>query len=112
MKRLLPTVGALLLAGPCLAQGEPGDTPLQLTVRPSGYDAQASEAMARQEKLLRRLEQSNHMIRSICINCGDAWKHQIYAPFNPLAAIGRSPERQPEPGTATGDERQAEETGN
>jgi hypothetical protein len=30
------------------------------------------------------------MIRSICVNCGDGWKHQIYTPFNPLASLGRS----------------------
>src|SRR6478735_10324252 len=89
MTRLVLTVGALLLAGPVLAQGEPSGEALQLKVRPSGYDAVASEAQARQEKLLKRLEQSNHMVRSICINCGDSWKHQIYAPFNPLAALGR-----------------------
>ncbi|MEE1610410.1 hypothetical protein [Microvirga sp. CF3016] len=90
MTRLALTVSLLLLAGPGVAQGEPESKPLQLTVRPSGYEAEANEATERQQKLLRRLEQSNHMIRSICINCGDAWKHQIYAPFNPLASLGRS----------------------
>jgi hypothetical protein len=90
MTRLALTVGLLLLAGPGFAQGEPEGKPLQLTVRPSGYEAEANEATERQQRLLKRLEQSNHMIRSICINCGDAWKHQIYAPFNPLASLGRS----------------------
>jgi len=97
MTRLFVTAGALLLAGPGFAQGAPDGMPLQLTVRPSGYDAVANEAQARQEKLLRRLEQSNHTFRSICINCGDGWKHQIYAPFNPLASLGRPPEREPGP---------------
>jgi hypothetical protein len=78
------------LAGPGFAQGAPEDKPLHLTVRPSGYEAEANEAQERQQKLLQRLEQSDHMIRSICINCGDAWKHQIYAPFNPLASLPRS----------------------
>lgn len=63
---------------------------MQLTVKPSGYDHGQSEAQERQEKLLKRMEQSNHMIRSICQNCGDAWKHQIYAPFNPYAALKSS----------------------
>jgi hypothetical protein len=27
-------------------------------------------------------------VRSICTHCGDEWKHQIYAPFNPLASLG------------------------
>lgn len=96
MTRLVLTLGALFLAGPVLAQSEPEGKALQLKVRPSGYDAVANEAQARQEKLLKRLEHSNHMMRSICINCGDSWKHQIYAPFNPLASLGRSPEPQTE----------------
>ncbi|MCG7392282.1 hypothetical protein MHY87_05130 [Microvirga sp. ACRRW] len=81
---------AAILAGlssQALAQeAAPAAQGLQLTVRPSGYDAQ-SEAQKRQEKLLKRLEQSDHMIRSICINCGDSWKHQIYEPFNPYASL-------------------------
>lgn len=63
---------------------------LQLTVRPSGYEAEQNDAQERQEKLLKRLEQSNHMIRSICINCGDSWKHQLYEPFNPYASLKAS----------------------
>ncbi|MBQ0823729.1 hypothetical protein HPT29_019840 [Microvirga terrae] len=90
MTRLALTVSLLLLAGSGFAQEAPDGNALQLTVRPSGYEAEANEATARQERLLRRLEQSDHMIRSICINCGDSWKHQIYAPFNPLASLGRS----------------------
>ncbi len=76
------------LSGPALAQGAaPVGQGLQITVRPSGYDAEQNDAQKRQEKLLKRLEQSDHMIRSICINCGDAWKHQIYEPFNPYASL-------------------------
>lgn len=79
------------LSGPALAQGAaPAAQGLKITVRPSGYDAEQNEAQKRQEKLLRRLEQSNHMIRSICINCGDSWKHQIYEPFNPYASLNPS----------------------
>ncbi|MBB3019017.1 hypothetical protein FHR70_002071 [Microvirga lupini] len=89
MNRLLWTASLLLLTGPALAQVTPGDTPLRLTVRPSGIEPEANEAIERQQKLLRRLERSNHMVRSICINCGDEWKHQIYAPFDPYAALGR-----------------------
>jgi hypothetical protein len=77
---------AATLPHPALAQASPAE-PLQLTVRPSGYEKEQNEALARQERLLRRLEQSNHMVRSICTHCGDAWKHQIYAPFHPLAAL-------------------------
>ncbi|SCY88127.1 hypothetical protein [Microvirga guangxiensis] len=79
------------LTGSAFAQGAaPAAQGLQITVRPSGYDTEANDALKRQEKLLRRLEQSNHMIRSICINCGDAWKHQIYEPFNPYASLNPS----------------------
>lgn len=79
------------LPGQARAQEAPAEARgLHLTVRPSGYEAEENEALKRQEKLLKRLEQSDHMIRSICINCGDAWKHQIYEPFNPYAALGRS----------------------
>ncbi|EIM27828.1 hypothetical protein [Microvirga lotononidis] len=88
MTRFALTASLLLLAGPGFAQDAPDGQALQLTVRPSGFDAEANEATERQQRLLKRLEQSNHMMRSICINCGDSWKHQIYAPFNPLAALG------------------------
>lgn len=90
MTRFLWTAGLLLLTAPALAQAMPAERPLRLTVRPSGTDTEANEAMERQQKLLRRLERSNHMVRSICINCGDAWQHQIYAPFDPYAALGRA----------------------
>lgn len=60
---------------------------LRLTVRPSGYETEQNDAQARQEKLLKRLEQSDHMIRSICVNCGDSWKHQLYEPFYPYASL-------------------------
>jgi hypothetical protein len=84
---------------PVLAQDAANPTALRLTVRPSGFEATQNEAQARQERLLRRLEKSNHMVRSICTHCGDEWKHQIYAPFNPLASLGGStgtPEETPD----------------
>jgi hypothetical protein len=62
--------------------------PMTLTLRPSGQD-KVEDSRARQEKLLKRLEQSDYWVRSICVQCGDAWKHQLYAPFNPLEALGR-----------------------
>jgi hypothetical protein len=97
MIRFALTASLLVLAGPVFAQAAPeGQAPLQLTVRPSGYEAEANEATERQQRLLKRLEQSDYMMRSICINCGDRWNHQIYAPFNPLASLGRRPEQPPE----------------
>jgi hypothetical protein len=88
-----PIVAAALAAvigccGAASAQDQEGK-PLVLTVRPS-QQAPADDPRARQEKLLKRLEQSDYWVRSICSQCGDAWKHQIYAPFNPLDALGRN----------------------
>jgi hypothetical protein len=78
------------LSAPALAQEAGKSQALQLRVRPSGYEPAPSEAQLRQERLLKRMEQSNHMVRSICVNCGDSWKHQIYAPFNPYASLAPS----------------------
>ncbi|HEU6441135.1 MAG TPA: hypothetical protein VFF38_02135 [Microvirga sp.] len=95
---LLVSLPALGLPGWAFAQEGPHDAKgLQLTVRPSGYEAEQNEAKQRQERLLRRLEQSNHMIRSICINCGDSWKHQIYEPFEPYASLKPSARPSDEP---------------
>lgn len=80
---------AAAMTGSALAQDAPtapGSSPLVLTVRPSGYDADA-EVQARQERLLKRMEQADYSVRSICVNCGDSWKHQTYAPFNPLQSL-------------------------
>jgi hypothetical protein len=93
MTRFLWTASLLLLAGPALAEGTAEDKALRFSVRPSGTEpAEVNEAIERQQKLLKRLERSNHMVRSICISCGDEWKHQIYAPFDPYAALGRPAE--------------------
>ncbi len=86
MHRFMIAAILVSLSAPAFSQGAPQGQELQLTVRPTGRDL-AAEAQERQAKLLQRLEQSDHMIRSICINCGDAWKHQIYEPFNPYAAL-------------------------
>jgi hypothetical protein len=98
MTRFLWTASLLLLVGQAFAQDAPGSRPLQLTVRPSGVEPEVNEALERQQKLLKRLERSNHMVRSICINCGDGWKHQIYAPFDPYAALGRAAGPSDDPG--------------
>ncbi len=79
----------LLLVGPALAEDAPEDKALRFSVRPSGAEPEVNEAIERQQKLLKRLERSNHTVRSICINCGDDWQHQIYAPFDPYASLGR-----------------------
>ncbi|WP_134494293.1 hypothetical protein [Microvirga pakistanensis] len=97
MRHFLFAVLLMGVPGMAFAQGAPDEKGLQLTVRPSGYESEQNEALKRQEKLLKRLEQSNHMIRSICINCGDSWKHQIYEPFNPYASLGPSVRPSDEP---------------
>jgi hypothetical protein len=79
------TVGGEL---PAFAQSDSERKPLTLIIRPSRQGT-AEDPRARQEKLLKRLEQSDYWVRSICVQCGDAWKHQIYAPFNPLDALGQ-----------------------
>ena len=98
MTRLLWTASLVLLTVPAFAQDAPEGKPLRLTVRPSGTEPEVNEAIERQQKLLKRLERSNHTVRSICINCGDDWQHQIYAPFDPYASLGRPapPSEEPE----------------
>jgi hypothetical protein len=86
------------LVGPAAAQEEPASRPLTLTVRPSGRDPSPDEALARQERLLKRMSQNDFMFRSICVQCGDAWKHNSYAPFDPTRSLkGGSPEPSPSP---------------
>jgi hypothetical protein len=90
MMRGFALAAAIAAAYPqlALAQEASDSKPMLLTVRPSGYQASKEDAQARQERLLKRLERSDHMVRSICVHCGDEWKHQIYAPFDPLASLG------------------------
>ncbi|MBM6592693.1 hypothetical protein [Microvirga pudoricolor] len=61
--------------------------PLRLKVRPSGYEPAPEDAVARQERLLKRMADNDFLFRSICQNCGDAWKHNSYAPFNPMRSL-------------------------
>ena len=60
-KPLLPgflaaSVALLASAGTGLAQASPEGKAMQLTVRPSSVETEASEARARQERLLKRME--------------------------------------------------------
>lgn len=90
MRLILLAAMLASLSAPALAQEAGKSGALQLRVRPSGYEPEPGEAQRRQERLLKRMEQSDHMVRSICVNCGDSWKHQIYAPFNPYASLSPS----------------------
>lgn len=85
-------IGLATTALPALAQETGPTRPLTLTVRPSGRDTAPDEAIARQERLLKRMAQNDFLFRSICIRCGDAWKHNSFAPFNPMRALRGGPD--------------------
>jgi hypothetical protein len=87
---VLIIAAAAVLPGWAHAEEAAPSKAMRLTVSPSGYEESPNEALERQQKLLKRMEQSAHMVRSICVNCGDGWKHQIYTPFEPLASLGAS----------------------
>jgi hypothetical protein len=95
LRRLLPAAAAALLAcsAGARAQDTSGDSgkALPLTVRPSGYDADAvaSEARQRQERLLERMKRDDYLFRNICIQCGGGIRSGpgAYAPFNPIQAL-------------------------
>src|SRR3712207_5894776 len=60
-------LGLLVLAAPAPAQQR---EPLPLVVRPRATEGSVSEeARARQERLMRRMEQADYLFRNICRNC-------------------------------------------
>jgi hypothetical protein len=93
IRRWVPAVLALLLplapaAGTAVAQ-QPA-APLPLTVRPSGTDPVEAEARARQERLLKRMQENEYLFRNICVQCGGGVnKPGAYAPFHPIDVLGR-----------------------
>jgi hypothetical protein len=89
---VLTCIGVAASFVPAIAQEAGSTRPLTLTVRPSGRDTTPDEAVARQERLLKRMAQNDFLFRSICIRCGDAWKHNSYAPFNPMRSLRGNPE--------------------
>lgn len=68
---------------------------LPLVVRPRATEGSVSEeARARQERLLRRMQDADYLFRNICRNCGGAIEGAgAYDPFDPLARLnaGRAP---------------------
>jgi hypothetical protein len=90
MHRILMSA-VLLLALPSAVSAEETDQPpLRLRVSPSGIDDAASESQARQARLLRRMQQSDFLFRSICVRCGGrADFPYMTAPFEPEAALRR-----------------------
>ena len=74
-----------LLGNAAAAQEAPA---MQLSVRPSGYDA-AEEAKAREERLRKRMEQADFLLRNICIQCGGGINRPgAYGPVDPVATLG------------------------
>ena len=89
---LLPLV-ALASALPALAQ----EGPPVITVRPSGVIDEGAEARQRQERLLRRLEQSEYEFRSICRVCGSPERFEVANPFEPYRTLSAPPARERAP---------------
>ena len=76
---------AVLADTPALAQAD--SKPLTLTIRPPA--PVADDPRARQEKLLKRLENSDYWVRSICIQCGDRLEAPaLYSLQPPRMALG------------------------
>ena len=60
-----------------------------LVVKPSGFDERTEEAKAREDRLLRRMEQNDYLFRNICVHCGGGVNRVgSNAPFNPIQALG------------------------
>ena len=91
MRPRLPVIVAMaILASPVMAQNSPKTTEspaLTLKVRPSGTTDADSDNRARQERLAKRMEENDFLFRSSCMQCGDAWTHTSYAPFEPLRSL-------------------------
>jgi len=89
---MMMRVFALVLATGVLAGNAAGaqeKPPMTLNVRPSGYDA-TEEARAREERLLKRMEQADYLLRNICIHCGGGINRPgAYGPVDPVATLGK-----------------------
>lgn len=67
--------------------------PLTFTVRPSGIEDPGAAARIRQERLSRRLEESEWALRAICRRCSREIDRNVSsAPFAPLATLNGAPE--------------------
>ncbi|WP_112663291.1 hypothetical protein [Microvirga flavescens] len=87
MKYFALVAALATLAGPALAQEKTDNKPLTLSVRPSGYSELSDDPRTRQERLMKQMEENDFKFRSICMQCGDKWKHNTYAPFDPQSVL-------------------------
>jgi len=86
---LLAAAAAAAMAGVAAAQ-TPAETtkPPFIVVKPSGFDERTEDAKAREDRLLRRMEQNDYLFRNICIHCGGGVNRiGSNAPFNPIQAL-------------------------
>lgn len=89
--RLASRIALMVLASAAPALGQEG--PPVITVRPSGVIDEGAQARQRQERLLRRLEQSEYEFRSICRVCGSPERFEVASPFEPHRTLSAPPAR-------------------
>jgi hypothetical protein len=89
MQRLAAAALLLLLVAPGAWAEQSDDSPLRLRVRAPEIDP-GQEARAHQERLLRRMQDSEYRFRSICLYCGGRDRWAGTAPFDPAAALAPS----------------------
>jgi hypothetical protein len=83
------TVPAALSATAAAQTAAQATKPPFLVVKPSGFDERTDEARAREDRLLRRMEQNDYLFRNICVHCGGGVNRVgSNAPFNPIQALG------------------------
>ncbi|WP_046863292.1 hypothetical protein [Microvirga massiliensis] len=89
MQRLAAAALLLLLVASGAWAEQPDNSPLRVRVRAPEIDP-GQEARARQERLLRRMQESEYRFRSICLYCGGRDRWAGTAPFDPAAALAPS----------------------
>jgi hypothetical protein len=92
MHRLAIAASLVLLGASAVSAEQPDKPPLKLRVRAPEIDP-GQAARLRQEKLLRRMQESEYRFRSICIHCAGHDRWAGTAPFDPAAALSPSPAR-------------------
>jgi hypothetical protein len=92
-RMILPLLFAatLALAGPMPLAAQESGEPLSFTVRPYRAETEAADARARQERLIRRRDESEFALRSICRSCSRGLDQGLSSvPFDPLATLNGS----------------------